>query len=631
MCGIAGAFGAGDSATVRRMLDTLIHRGPEDGHLVGDESFTLGARRLSIVDIAGGRQPVSNERGTVWAALNGELYNYLDERPLLLMRGHRLLTSCDTELLPHLYEEHGIEFARRLEGMFAVALWDSERRLGILARDRAGEKPMYYTEHQGCVWYASEIKALLSLPGFQRHINFKSLHHYLALKHVPCPLTIYEGIHCLPPAHLLVVAAGQRPEVRRYWSPDFSDNTTGHKSDEEETIDRFLDLFKQSVRRRLMGDVPVGFFLSGGVDSSLTTAIAAEVSQSSVQTFTLTYGDRATTSGKEEDRRWARWVAQRYQTDHHEQEVSFADLPTMLPRILRSFDEPFAAALSSYFLSQLASQHVKVAVSGDGADELFGSYLSHRLAYPIHNYPEYLCTGNARLLGSFENQPDRVTALAGQEDWRWRSQLMTFSEQERLDLYSPDAAERLVGVRTDMLWRDTYRGLTANDPLNRVLESEYRTIFPDQLLTLADRLSMAHSLEVRTAFLDTSLVEYLARLPGKFKIKDGVTKYLLKRAALRYFPAEMVHRPKEGFLMPITQWFLRNLQDYVRATLSPSSLNRHGIFRVEAVQALMDRMYAGGSDYTQVNKVYALVVFQEWYDLYMRSSTGQGSGLGRAA
>jgi asparagine synthase (glutamine-hydrolysing) len=631
MCGIAGVFGEGGTVTVSRMLDTLIHRGPDDEHLVGDENFVLGARRLSIVDVQGGRQPMSNERGTVWVALNGELYNYPDQRSRLLEQGHRLLTSCDTELLPHLYEEHGPDFVRRLEGMFAIALWDCERGLGVLARDRAGEKPIYYTEHEGGLWYASEIKALLSLPGFQRRIHFESLHHYLALKQVPCPLTIYEGIYCLPPGHMLVAVAGQKRELRRYWAPDFSDDSAGGNYDEEEAIDHFLDLFKRSVSGRLMGDVPVGFFLSGGIDSSLTTAVAAEMSRSRVKTFTLIYGDQATTAGKDEDRRWARWVADRYQTDHHEQEVSFDDLPTMLPRILRSFDEPFAAAISSYFLSQLTRKHVKVAVSGDGADELFGSYLSHRLAYPIHDHPEYLRTGDSRLLGAFRNQPEQVARFAGQEDWRWRSQLMTFDEQERFGLYSADVAERLVGVRTDTLWRDTYRGLTASDPLNRVLESEYLTVFPDQLLTLADRLSMAHSLEVRTAFLDTPLVEYVARLSGRFKIRDGITKYLLKRAALRYFPSEMVHRRKEGFLMPITQWLLQNLQDYVRDTLSPSRLARHGIFRVDAVQALVDRMYAEDSDYTQVNKVYALVVFEEWYDLYMGPSTGQGSEFSRAA
>jgi asparagine synthase (glutamine-hydrolysing) len=369
----------------------------------------------------------------------------------------------------------------------------------------------------------------------------------------------------------------------------------GAGSDERECADELLTRMRRAVRRRLMSDVPVGFFLSGGIDSSLTTALAAEVTSSPVKTFTLTYMGQSTTAGKEEDRRWARWVAERYGTEHHEEEIAIANYPANLRKILRAFDEPFAGVVSTYFLSQRIAQHVKVAVAGDGADELFGSYRSHRMA--------------------------AETALLeadGEPDWDWRAGLLVMSDDEKAALYSPDVRSALNGVSTREHLRQAFEHLTARDPLNRMLEAEFRGIFPDQVLTFVDRLSMAHSLEVRSAFLDTDVVEYVASLPGSLKIHNGETKYLLKRAAARYFPSEMIHRPKEGFLMPVTQWVLTDLEPWVRDTLSPGRLALHGLFDQVRVGELVDRLYQPGADYTAVNKVLALVIFQEWYELYFR-------------
>jgi asparagine synthase (glutamine-hydrolysing) len=615
MCGIAGVFGLGERETVQRMLQALVHRGPDDEYLVGNDDFALGARRLSIVDVSSGRQPIANETGTVWAAQNGEIYNFPHLRECLVRAGHVLRTHCDTELLPHLYEEAGSSFPEHIDGMFAVAVWDDARNIGLLARDRMGKKPLYYYRAGDALYFASEIKALLRVPGFTRRINFEALHHYLSYKHVPHPLSIFDGIEVLPPAHVLVFRKGKDLHVSRYWTLDYAPAGEQDAS-EDELVDTFLGLMRTAVQRRLMSDVPIGFFLSGGVDSSLTTALAAEVTSEPIKTFTLTYAHDSTSEGKEQDRRWARWVAKRYGTEAFEEQVAFTRFPDGIRDILRCFDEPFAGVVSTYFLSKLIGQHVKVAVSGDGADELFGSYLSHRLAVPLSNYPAYAAGGPSRLIAPFEARPEYLKALYEPQDWAWRSKLLVFSEAEKQNLYSPDAMSLTRNFDTTRQLQEVFASLTATDPLNRILEAEFRTIFPDQVLTFVDRLSMAHSLEVRSAFLDTSVVEFVARVPGSLKIRDGETKYLLKKAALRFFPEEMVRRKKEGFLMPVADWIKNDLEDYVRDVLHPRRLASHGLFDPLSVTDLVNRVYVGESDYMDVNRVLSLIVFQEWHDLY---------------
>ena len=598
------------------MLVTLVHRGPDDGHLVSGEDFSLCARRLSIVDIVGGRQPLANEAETIWAAQNGELYNFPQVRPMLLARGHSLRTHSDTEIISHLYEEYGAHLPEKIDGMFAVAVWDDVHKTGLLARDRMGKKPLYYHQRGNMLYFASEIKALLQIPGFERRLNYEALHHYLSYKHVPHPLSIFEGIFCLPPAHRLIFQPGKEPLIQRYWDLDFTPDPTFAKQSEDELVEQFLVLLRRGVQRRFMSDVPIGFFLSGGLDSSLSTVLAAETSTSKIKTFTLTYTSNSTTSGKEEDRRWARWVAQRYGTEHYEESVEFASFPENIHSILSHFDEPFAGVVSTYYLSQLISRHVKVALSGDAADELFGSYRSHRLAFPLANFPQYLKVADPSLISPFHDQVDYLSSMAEMRDWDWRYKLLVLSDAEKQDLYSPEFAFQMRNFSTQQHLQRSFNRLTAQDPLNRILEAEFRTFLPDQVLTFVDRLSMAHSLEVRTAYLDTDLVNFVAKLPGHLKIKGGTTKYLLKKAASRYFPEEMIFRNKEGFLMPMTEWILHDLHDYVRDTLSVHRLKQHGIFNSDSVSQLVDKIYAADADYTQVNKVLVLLIFQEWYEQY---------------
>jgi asparagine synthase (glutamine-hydrolysing) len=595
MCGIAGVFGRGDAATVTAMSKRLRHRGPDDEFLVSGSAFALASRRLSIVDVDGGRQPLANESETVWAAQNGELYNHREVRETLVAAGHTFHTACDTEVLPHLYEQYGARLPEQIHGMFAVAVWDDERQAGLLARDRMGKKPLYYLEDGDALYFASEIKALLAVPGFERRLDLEALHHFLSYKHVPHPMSIFERIRQVPPGSRLLFEPGGAPHIERYWAPSFA---AAGEVDENEAVDGLLERLRAAVQRRLMGDVPIGFFLSGGIDSSLSTALAAELSTGPIKTFTLVYGAGSSTAGKENDRRWARHVAEQYGTEHHEATIEFRHFPDTIKPILRSFDEPFAGVVSTYFLSEVIAEQVKVAVAGDGADELFGSYKSHRIAAGIEPGTEDLRT---------------------LPDWEWRARLLVYGDDEKRSLYTPDVAASLRACDTAAHLRGTAFGdLTGTDPLNRMLEAEFKTILPDQVLTFVDRLSMAHSLEVRSAYLDTAVVEYVASLPGNLKIRGGETKYLLKRAAERYFPTEMAFRPKEGFVMPVTDWLLRDLEPYVRDTLSAAALSRSAVFDAAAVGALVDGFYRDQGDYAYGNKILALVVFQEWYDLYMQ-------------
>ena len=362
MCGIAGIFGKQDPEILTTMVRRIAHRGPDDEFFVNRENFSLGARRLSIQDIQGGRQPVSNEKGTIWAAQNGELYNFPDLHQYLVEKGHTLHSHCDTETLPHLYEEYGEDLVQHLDGMFAFAVWDGEKKKGLLGRDRMGKKPLYYHQRGKDLYFASEIKSLLTIPGFERQLNLEALHHFLSYKHVPHPLTIFKDIQILPPAHLLTYQGDRNGdiEVRPYWKLDFSPREASDTISEEDAVERLLALLKQGVKRRFLSDVPIGFFLSGGIDSSLSTALAAELSGEKIKTFTLTYSNDSTTEGKQQDQQWARWVAQRYETEHYEEEIEFANFPENLRRVLGCFDEPFAGVVSTYFLSQLISRHVKV-------------------------------------------------------------------------------------------------------------------------------------------------------------------------------------------------------------------------------------------------------------------------------
>lgn len=577
------------------MLGVLAHRGPDDRHLVHGDGFTLGARRLSIVDALKGRQPLSAGKPPIWAAQNGVICNFREVREELIKAdaGQRFFTDGDTELIPHLYRAYGLEFPKKLEGMYAISLFDEDRRQGVLVRDRVGEKPLYYLEHEGALWYASEIKALLQVPGFQRSLNLEAVHHFLSYKNVPGPLSIFQGIRQLPPAHRLVWKEGAAPSLQPYWRLNWA--PLEGTPEEAELAEEFLCLLKAGVRRRLLSDGPVGLFLSGGIDSSLVTALAAELSPTRLKTFTLAYPSGSSTPGKELDLRCAREVAERYGTDHHEAFATPSDFQREFPDIISHFDEPFAGAVSTYFLARLVSRHGKVALSGDGSDELFGSYLTHRLARPL-----------AEL--------SRVSGKPG-EEWHWKHRLSVFTDDEKRALYSGSSRDAFATYSTSERLQAVFGDLTARDPTNRILEAEFLTQLPDQVLAFSDRLSMAHGLEVRTAFLDTQVMEFVARLPERFKIQNKRVKAMLKTAAGPLLPSSVVDRSKEGFVLPVNRWLQGCLFTYAKEALAPSELARHDLFDQAEVQRLLTEFQSGKS--SLANKILSLLSFQIWYDIYM--------------
>ena len=621
MCGIAGVFGTRAPETVAKMLRVLAHRGPDDQHIVYGDGYTLGARRLSIIDLDHGRQPLCEDQKKIWGAQNGEIYNFRECREALLKEHpeHKFSTDGDTEVLPHLYRAYGLDFPKKLEGMYAISLWDEDKELGVLARDRSGKKPLYYMEHEGCLWYASEIKALLVVPGFERRLNHEAVHHYLSYKNVPTPFSIFEGIKMLRPAHRLTWSQGQIRTNEPYWQLDWRPFEGDLK--EEDLAEELGSLLKKGVKRRLVADVPIGFFLSGGIDSSLSTALAADVAPGRIKTFTLTYSKESSTPGKELDLRCAREIAKRYGTDHHEEQINFSDYQRELPAILSHFDEPFSGVVSTYFLARIISKHVKVALSGDGSDELFGSYLTHRIARPIAEYCASKREGREPGdLGHFaEGQPREFMArIAEEQDYLWKHKLAIFTDSDKAKLYSPSARDQFANFSTQEHLKGIFSTLTAGDPTNRLLEAEFRTQLPDQVLAFTDRLSMAHSLEIRTAFLDTQVMEFAARIPERFKIRDRDCKMVLKRAARPYLPATAIDRPKEGFVLPVNQWLEGWLFQYAKDALAPSELKNHGLFEANEVTNLLDRFQGG--EYNLANKIMNLLSFQIWYDIYVKQA-----------
>ena len=591
------------------MTECLRHRGPDSAGYWEGPDISLGMRRLAIIDVATGQQPVFNEDGTIAVVFNGEIYNYIELRDALQCAGHRFSTDhSDTEVLVHLYEDHGLDFLHELNGMFAIALWDARRRQLVLARDRLGIKPLYFARIPGGVAFGSEPKALLEHPAVSRAPDFTAIHHYLSLKNVPAPLSAFRDIEQLRCGELAVCSVDEI-ERRRWWNVDFDRCAD---LDESDAADQIRALLEDSVRLQMRSDVPFGAYLSGGVDSSSVVALLANLGASKIKTFTLVYDDNF--PNKEEDRHFARLVARHYGTEHLEHRVTFTDLPEKIDHVVRSFDEPFSGVISTYFITQSISRHVKVALSGDGADEMFGSYLAHRLAEPLAAYAGGRNDPGA--LVPFENDMPRLAGLVARGDEAARrAGLFLLDDAKKYELYSPKMREVVAGSLTEELIRGALRDCRVRDPLNRALFLDLKTLLPDQVLAFVDRLSMAHSVEVRPPFLDHRLVQFVAGLPGNVKIKAGRVKHILKEAVRDLLPAEVLSRPKEGFIMPVNEWLIGSLKGYVQATLAPARLARHGLFRANAIQGMLGAHYGGVAN--RGNQIWNLLMLQLWWQEYV--------------
>lgn len=618
MCGIVGFTGPARPRLLRNMCASIRHRGPDDDGFLEADGANLGMRRLAIVDLAGGKQPVANEDRTVWTVFNGEIYNHQDLRRDLLARGHVFASDhSDTEVIVHLYEEYGPDWVNRANGMFGLAIWDARIGRLLLYRDRLGKKPLYYSATPDGLAFASEIKALLLCPEVSREFDSAALYGYFGQKNLAAPDTAYRDIKQLPPGAYLTWSRDQglsRPVL--YWRPDFAPRP--EVPDEAEAARVVHDLLADAVRLRMDCDVSYGAYLSGGMDSSAVTALMCRYSSKPVTTFCLGYADLhgGQEAGKDRDVRYSRMMAERLGTDHHELIVSADDFARDLTAALAAMDEPYSGAISTYFLSAFMRRHITVAISGDGSDELFASYLPQRLAFPLAAWRKAVADGVApeeletRLPLTEPAQAARLRRLLacpGGAEAGWRDTLAVFSHAERRELLAPaflEAAGDAVGRNPfEALARD----LTAADPLNAQLEIDQRGLLPDQILPFVDRLSMAHSIEVRCPFLDHRLVEYANRLPGRYKIKDGVTKYILRQALDGLLPDEVINRPKEGFVQPVYTWMRAQLQGRLVDALD--SLPEDFVRRA-AVNRLRDRFLAGEAGLEA--KIWNLACFALW-------------------
>jgi asparagine synthase (glutamine-hydrolysing) len=616
--------GAVDERAVRAMADALVHRGPDSEGVFADGPVGLAARRLAIIDLDRGDQPMANEDGSVTVVQNGELYEHRAIQDSLSRRGHRFVSHCDTEVLPHLYEERRADFAEGLRGMFAIALWDARERRLLLARDPFGIKPLYYRVADGVLSFASELKALVRQPGFSGDVDLEALEAYLAFNSVPSPMSIYRDVRKLPAGHMLEARDG-RVEVRRFARPAPVAAAEVRRESGSDLASELRERLRDSVRAHLESDVPVGVFLSGGIDSSLLAALAAQESPGAVSTFSIGFEER---SFDELSR--ARMIASRYGTDHHEL-VLRPDAAALLPEIAAAFDEPFAdsSALPTYVVSRLAASHVKVALSGEGGDELFGGYFTYvadvlaarsraraaaALARPL---VERLPSSSRRV--SFEYKAKRfVRAAARPPLERHHGWKEIFSPEARAALLEP--SRRAVGVDPLAGWRARYAETAGAEPLARLQDVDIGTYLVDDLLVKTDRASMAHSLEVRVPFLDPVVAELALALPTSQKVLALAKKRLLRRAAAGLVPRSIVHGPKRGFSIPAAAWLRGELRPFARDLLAPDALRRDGFFRPEVVTRLLEEHESGLEDHSR--PLWGLLCFQLW----RRTAAGGGAG-----
>lgn len=609
MCGIAGLVvpeGVPSRQTLEAMGTALAHRGPDDATVEVHGRAGLSFRRLSIIDVAGGAQPIANEDGTVHVILNGEIYNHLDLRAELEGRGHRFRTRSDVEVVVHGYEVWGDAIVERLRGMFALALWDESRERLLLARDRLGKKPLVYCEAGGRLAFASEIQGLLADPEVPRRADEVALHHYLTYQYVPAPRTGFEGVFKLPPAHLLVFEQG-RSRVAPYWRLRYQ---PVRAISEEEAVCEVRRLLGEAVRIRLMSEVPLGAFLSGGVDSSGVVALMAE--SGPVKTFSIGFEEDAFN-----ELPYARLVAQRYGTEHHEFVVR-PQAAEVIPKLVEHYGEPYAdsSALPTYSLARLTREHVTVALNGDGGDELFAGYDRYRLlaTYAVlGRLPggRGLFRALARRLGP--RSPARVRrfleAVSARPEESYARTISYFSPEGKRALYTPETRARLDALDSYALLYERYAASDAPDLLGRTLNVDTLTYLPDDLLAKVDIATMTASLEARSPLLDHHLVEFVARLPSHLKLRHG-GKYLLRRALADLLPPEVLQRRKMGFGVPIARWFRGELRPLLRDTVLSKAARARGFLDPAAVERLIVE-HESGVDHGL--RLWALLMLELWF------------------
>jgi asparagine synthase (glutamine-hydrolysing) len=638
MCGIAG-FAERDhtvwsrgsdkwnlaDAVLGNMCGAIRHRGPDDQGTLVDSGVALGMRRLSIVDVATGQQPIHNEDRSVWVVFNGEIYNYRELRAELEGRGHRFYTKSDTETIVHAYEEWGLDAFVRLRGMFGIAVWDARDGSLILARDRVGIKPLYYAEAGTRLYFGSEVKSLLVSAEIDTAVDPVALDHYLSFLYTPADRSIFTGIRKLPPGHVLRWHRGIAT-TRQYWQLPAEEQAT---VSEPEAIEELRRVLQDAVSSHLMSEVPLGAFLSGGVDSSLVVGLMAQASDR-VQTFSIGFDDPAY-----DELEYARAVANHFGTDHHEFVVK-PDALAILDDLISHFDEPFgdSSAIPTWYVSELARRHVTVVLSGDGGDELFGGYDRYFPHPRVASFDRWSPPGTRALASAvWPLLPHGVKGknflrrVARDEQGRYLDEIGYFQPDEKAALLTPEVRRRMGA--TDAL-RDAaarFERFVSLPWHGQMMHFDFETYLPGDILTKVDRMSMAHSIESRVPLLDNEVVDFAARLPTDLKIRNGRRKHVLKEAVATLLPREILDRRKRGFEVPLGGWFRGGVRELFSDVLLSASARQRGYFEPRFIERLVDEHVSGRREHTL--RLWSLVVFELWHRQYLdgRTSSAAAAGL----
>ncbi len=623
MCGISGIFEFDQSRpiereTVHRMNESLRHRGPDDEGIFVGPGIGLGHRRLSIIDVAGGHQPISNEDGTIWVLLNGEIYNYPELSAELSSRGHQFTTKSDTEAIVHLYEDYGEECFAKLRGMFAIAIWDSRERKILLARDRVGKKPLYYYVDRNRLIFGSELKAVLAADGLPRTIDPLAVCDYFSFSYIPAPKTVYKNIRKLQPAHYLVVSRSGLRETE-YWKLSFS-NVKNYSEDE------WCELIRQQLceatRIRLMSEVPLGAFLSGGVDSSSVVAMMSRLMDRPVTTCSIGFS-----ADKYDESEFARQIADQFRSDHHEETVEVNALD-VLDKLAWHYDEPFAdsSAVPTYYVSKVARRQVTVALGGDGGDENFAGYRRYifdRAENQLRSYlPESLRRTVFGPLGrmypglAWAPRPLRAKAtfqsLARTPLEGYFNSISVFRPDEKPRLFTPEFRQQIADYDSLEVLRRHYESADTTDPLSRIQYVDIKTYLPDDILTKVDRASMAVSLELRAPILDHRFMELVASIPSDLKLRGRTGKYIFKKAMEPVLPKDILYRPKQGFAIPLDQWFRRELKDVAYQLIIEN--NHGGILDTRYLKHIWKQHQAGIFDRSAY--LWTVLMFRKWQQVF---------------
>jgi len=622
MCGICGIFEYErrteiPGEVVHRMNQTMVHRGPDDGGVFVGPGIGLGHRRLSIIDLAGGHQPMSNEDGTIRVLLNGEIYNYPELRAELLQRGHKFTTKSDTEAIVHLYEDHAEDCFAKLRGMFSIALWDSRQRKLVLARDRIGKKPLFYAADCNRIMFGSELKALLAGNSLSRDVDEKALSDYFSFGYIPAPKTIYRSVRKVMPGHYLVASASGLHETC-YWDLSFA---KVEQRSEEEWGERLRHELCEATRVRLMSDVPLGAFLSGGIDSSSVVAMMSHLMKRPVTTCSIGFREE-----KYNETEYARQVSQLFATDHHE-EVVQPNAVEIVDKLAWHYDEPFAdsSAIPTYYVSKIARTQVTVALGGDGGDESFAGYRRYKLDYyenclrshlpsmlrqnvfgPLGRWYPPLAWAPRVFRAKATFQSLSRSPLEG-----YFNSISYFRPDDKTRLFSADFQGRLAGYDSLEVLRHYYDQADTNDLLSKIQYVDIKTYLTDDILTKVDRASMAVSLEVRAPMLDHKFMECAASIPSNLKLRNGMGKYILKKALEPKLPADIIYRSKQGFAIPLDQWFKRELKDMAHQIILETT---DGILDPSFLREIWDQHQKGHYDRSAL--LWATLMFRKWQQTF---------------